>query len=142
MQGLFFLACCFVLILLVPLVLYLFTYIYRLACTLCGLPKPDVVPAAGVMLVTFVTVAVAEAVMITGVERGCDAAGLPKWEAGVISFFLFLPIDLVLSSVIHAGLTGLKVGKCLEVWFVQRLIQTTLVIAGVAVAGAVYLARN
>ena len=50
-------------LLLVPLVLFLLTYVYRLACVLCGLPKPSVLTASGVMMVTIVSVALAESII-------------------------------------------------------------------------------
>jgi hypothetical protein len=140
--GLLLLACCFLAILLIPLVLFLLTYVYRLACVLCGLPKPSVLTASGVMMVTIVSVALAESIMGAIVELSCDAAGLPRWEAGVITFFLFLPIDLVISSGIHAGLMGIRFGKGIEVWFVQRLITLALIAAVVFVAALVVLVQN
>ena len=142
MGGLLLLACCFLAILLIPLVLFLLTYVYRLACVLCGLPKPSVLTASGVMMVTIVSVALAESIMGAVVELSCDAAGLPRWEAGVITFFLFLPIDLVISSGIHAGLMGIRFGKGIEVWFVQRLIQLSIVAAVAFVAAIVVLIQN
>ncbi|HJZ58443.1 MAG TPA: hypothetical protein VKE74_26105, partial [Gemmataceae bacterium] len=91
MQPLLFLVCCFFLILLVPVILFAITYVYRLSCSLCGLPKPSVLTAAGVMLVTWVSILVAESIMGKIVEYSCEQAGLPRWEAWFIFFFLFFP---------------------------------------------------
>ena len=74
--------------------------------------------------------------MMKMVEVSCDAAGLPRWEAVVIVFFLLFPIDLVLSSAIHAALAGVRFGKGIEVWFVQRLIQLGLLV-GILIFGLV-----
>ena len=142
MGGLLLLACCFLAVLLVPLILFLLTYVYRLACVLCGLPRPSVLTASGVMMVTIVSVALAESIMGAVVELSCDAAGLPRWEAGVITFFLFLPIDLVISSGIHAGLMGIRFGKGIEVWFVQMLIYLSIAVAITFMSVLVVLARG
>jgi hypothetical protein len=136
------LLCCFFLILLLPVILFAITYVYRLSCTLCGLPKPAVLPAAGVVLVTWVSILIAETIMGSVVEYTCDKAGLPRWEAGVIFFFLFFPVDLVIASTIEAGLMGVKVGKGIELWFVQRLIYLSIAVAVAFVAVIVVLVRN
>jgi hypothetical protein len=133
--------CCFFLVLLVPVFLFLVTHVYRTACVWCGLPRPTVLNAAGVMLVSWICLLIAEAVMGKVVEVSCDRAGLPRWEAGVIVFFLLFPIDLVLSSAIHAGLAGIRFGKGIEVWFVQRLIQLGFVVAVLIVALVVLVVR-
>jgi hypothetical protein len=141
-QGLLFIACCFLLFLFVPVLLFLLTYVFRQSCVLCGLPKPSVLGAAGIMLVTVVSVGVAESVMGEIVRLAGERAGLPRWESGIVTFFLALPIDLLISSAIHAGLMGIRFGKGIEVWFVQRLIYLTLLAAVVFVAAVVYLIRT
>ena len=142
MGGLLLVACCFFAVLLIPLTLFLLTYVYRLSCVLCGLPRPTVLNASGVMLVTVVSVALAESIMGEVVTLACRSAQLPPWEAGVIIFFLVLPIDLVISSGIHAGLMGIRFGKGIEVWFVQRLIYLSLFAAVAFVAAVVVLIQN
>jgi hypothetical protein len=134
------LACCFFLLLLVPVILFLFTYIFRQACALCGLPKPTVLTAFGVMLLIRISTFVSEAVMEVIVAESCRAAGLPRWETGIIVIFLFLPIDLLISAGLHAALMNIKFGKGIEVWFVQWLIILSIVIGVVFVAALVYLA--
>ena len=142
MQPVLVFLCCFFLILLLPVILFAITYVYRLSCSLCGLPKPAVLPAAGVVLVTWVSIAIAESIMGAVVEYVAQQGGLPRWEAGVIFFFLFFPVDLVIASTIEAGLMGLKVGKGIELWFVQRLIYLSIAVAVALVAVVVVLARN
>lgn len=140
-MGFVVLFCCFLSLLLVPIFLYLVTHVYRYACVLCGLPRPSVLNASGVMFVSWVCLLLAEAVMGELVKVTCDQVGLPRWEAGVIVFFLLFPIDLVLSSAIHAQLAGIRFGKGIEVWFVQRLIQLGMVVGVLLLALLVYLAR-
>lgn len=133
------LGACVVLLLLVPLVLYLLTYVFRLACSLSGVAKPSVLAASGIILVNFLADAVALTILERVVMSGSGAVGLPRWESWIITRFLDLPVDLVISSAIHAGLMGIKFGKGLEIWFVQRLIQLGIVTAVGFVALIVYL---
>lgn len=136
------LACCFFLVLLIPVLLFLFTYIFRQACVLCGIPKPSVLTAFGVMLLIRISTTVSEAVMDVIVTESCRAAGLPRWEAGIIVLLLFLPIDLLISAGLHAALMNIKFGKGIEVWFVQWLIILSILIALAFVAVLVYLAMG
>ena len=134
------LACCFLLVIGIPALLFLVTYVFRKSCVLCGLPKPSVMTAFGVMLLIWVSKTVSQAVMEVIVAESCRAAGVPRWEAVVIIFFLFLPIDLLISAGLHAGLMNVKFGKGIEVWFVQMLIYLTILSAAALAAVVVYLA--
>ena len=84
----------------------------------------------------------AETILDLVIREAGRAAGLPRWESGVITFFLALPIDLVITSAMHSGLMGIKFGKGIEVWFVQRLIQLSIVAAIVFVVALVILVQN
>src|SRR5437764_1495897 len=131
---------CLFLFVVFPILLFAVTYIFRQACVLCGLPKPSVGTAIGVMLLIRVCTTVSQAVMDVIVMETCRAAGLPRWEGGIIVFFLLLPIDLLISAGLHAGLMNIKFGKGLEVWFVQMLIYLTIFLAvGVATAAVYFL---
>jgi hypothetical protein len=141
MGGVVLLICCFLFVLLLPGLLFLFTYIFRQACLLSGLPKPSVIVAAGHLFLITVVETFADFVMVEVVQWGCDLARVPLWEVRIIIFFLFLPIDLVISSGIHAGLMGIRFGKGIEVWFVQRLIYLTIIAAAVFVGVLIYLVR-
>jgi hypothetical protein len=132
-------ACCF-LILLIPGILFILTYIFRQSCALCGIPKPSVMTAFGIMLLIWVSKSVPEAIMKVIVQESCRVAGLPQWEAWVIVLFLFLPIDLLISAGLHAGLMSIKFGKGIEVWFVQMLILLSIAAAAALVGVLVYLA--
>jgi hypothetical protein len=130
--------CCIFILMLLPVVLFLLTYIFRLACVLCGLPKPSVLAASGIMLINFVADAVAFAVLETVVHEVTAFAGVPRWEAWFIARFLDLPVDLTISAGLHAAVMGIKFGKGIEVWFVQRLIQLGIV-AACALVWVIYL---
>jgi hypothetical protein len=133
--------CLFVLMLL-PLALFLVTFIYRWSCVLCGLPKPTVMVAAGIMFVAWLSLVMAVGVLRAIVHEACSAAGLPKWEAGIIVFLLALPIDLLISAGIESGLMGARFGKGVEMWYTQRLIQLSILAAIGFVAGVVVLVRQ
>ena len=128
MGPLILLFACFCLVLSVPVVLFLLTYIFRLSCTLCGLPKPGVMVSSGKLFVSWVMVTIAYAILRMGVLAICQAVGVPRWEADPAAWLLVLPVDLVLSSAIHAGLTRIRFGKAVEVWFVQRLILLSILV--------------
>lgn len=131
--------CCLI-ILIIPAALFVLTYIFRLSCVLCGMPKPSVMTAFGVMLLIWVSKSVPEAIMKVIVTETCRAAGLPAWEAWVIVLFLFLPIDLTISAGLHAGLMSTRFGKGIEVWFVQMLILLSIGTAVALLGVIIYLA--
>lgn len=134
--------CCVFTLMLLPVVLFLLTYIFRLACVLCGLPKPSVLAASGIMLINFVADAVAFAVLETVVHELTTLAGVARWEAWFIARFLDMPVDLAISAGLHAAVMGIKFGKGIEVWFVQRLIQLGIVAACALVWVIFLLARG
>lgn len=139
-MGVFFLFLgCFCILLLLPVTSYLLTYIFRLSCVLCGLPKPGIAISLGKLFMAWVAIGIAVAVLRLVVLSGCKAAGVPQWEAGPATWLLALPIDLVLSSSIHAGIARIRFGKAVEVWFVQRLILLSIVVAILFIVALVML---
>jgi hypothetical protein len=136
------LACCFFALLIIPALLFVLTSIFRLACVLCGLPRPSVAAAAGIMLIIRVSTTASEAVMKALVAEVGRTAGLPNWECNIIVLFLFLPLDLLISAGLHAGLMNIKFGKGIEVWFVQMLIYLGIGLLLTFVALLYFLART
>jgi len=133
---LFILCCSFVLFLAVPLV---FVYIFRLACSLCGLPKPMLILAGGIILVNLVVDVFALMLLEELVWLGAQQLGVPRWESWIVTRFLDLPVDLVISAGLHAKLMGIPFGKGIEVWFVQRLIQLSIVAVIAFIGVVIYL---
>jgi hypothetical protein len=115
---------------------------FRLSCGWCGLPRPGVLATLGVIFVSFVVEIIAGGVVQGSVYAGYEMAGRPPWEAGVVIFFLQLPFDLVVSSVAHAGLMKITIGKAIEVWFVQRLLLFGLILLIAGAAALAILARQ
>ncbi|HEY2785789.1 MAG TPA: hypothetical protein VGJ05_12540 [Fimbriiglobus sp.] len=114
---------------------------FRLSCGWCGLPRPGVLSTLGVIFVSFVVEVIAGGVVQGSVYAGYERAGWPLWEAGVVIFFLQLPFDLAVSSLAHAGLMKIAVGKAIEVWFVQRLLLLGLVAFVIGAAAVIILAQ-
>jgi len=136
-----FLGCCFIAVLLIPILMFVVTSIFRQSCVLCGLPKPSVTTAAGVMLLIWVSKTFTEAIMEAIVAETCRSAGVPVWEARLIFVFLFLPVDLLISASLHAGLMNIKFGKGIEVWFVQMLMYLAIALITALVTVAVLAAK-
>ena len=134
--------CCFFLLMMVPVALFLVTFIYRWSCVLCGLPRPTVLVASGIMFVAWLSLVMAIGVLRVVVHEACAAAGLPRWEAGIIVFLLALPIDLLISAGIESGLMGVPFGKGVEMWYTQRLIQLSILAAVAFVVALVALVRQ
>jgi hypothetical protein len=134
--------CCFLVLMMVPVALFLLTFIYRWSCVLCGLPKPTVLVASGIMFVAWLSLVMAVGVLRVVVHEACSAAGLPKWEASIIVFLLALPIDLLISAGIESGLMGVPFGKGVEMWYTQRLIQLSIVAVIGFIAGIVVLIQQ
>jgi hypothetical protein len=141
-NALFVFLCCFFLVMIVPVALFVVTFIYRWSCSLCGLPKPTVLVASGIMFVAWLSLVMAVGVLRVIVHEACAAAGLPKWEAGIIVFLLALPVDLLVSAGIESGLMGAPFGKGVEMWYTQRLIQLSVVAVIGFIAGLVVLAQQ
>ncbi|MFO0824107.1 MAG: hypothetical protein U0792_13505 [Gemmataceae bacterium] len=136
------LACCFFVVLLVPVTLFVFTSVFRQACVYCGLPRPSVATASGVMLLIWVSKTASEYVMGRLVWASCSAAGVPRWVADIIFVLLFLPIDLLISAALHAGLMNIRFGKGVEVWFVMMLMYLSVFAVAALVAAVIYVAMN
>lgn len=134
--------CCFFVVMIVPVTLFVLTFIYRWSCSLCGLPKPTVLVASGIMFVAWLSLVMAVGVLRVVVHEACAAGGLPKWEASIIVFLLALPVDLLISAGIESGLMGVRFGKGVEMWYTQRLIQLSVVAVIGFITGLVVLAQQ
>ncbi len=118
-------------------------FVFRLACHWCRLERPTFFAAAGIVVVSWIVWAIVEAVMIAVLQEVYQAAGYPPWEARIVGFFVGLPSHLVVTTVLHMALMRVKLGKAIEVWFIQQLILFSIIlsITGVVVV-AVLAARG
>lgn len=133
------LVCCVFAPLLILAVLFLLIYLFRLSCSLCGVTRPSYPAAMGIILVNFGVDAIALAILEGLVGLGAQEVGILPWESWIVARFLDLPVDLAISAGLHAALMGIKFGKGIEVWFVQRLIQLSIITVIVFIGVIAYL---
>ena len=114
--------------------------IFQVACVMARVPRPGFFRASWVIGVTFLVWSVAEGVLAGTVHAVYENLNYPLWEAGLVTFFLGLPVDLIISSGVHAGLLRMRFGKAVEVWFAHRLILLTIVMAVAGVTAVAVLA--
>lgn len=111
-------------------------FVFRLACLLCGVPQPGLTRTVGMVAVLLVVPAIVDAVIGTGLIEAYKAGRYPLWEAGLVQFFLALPIHMTICSFIHAQMMNLRVAEGVAVWFVEKLLKLVVVLV---VVGAVAL---
>lgn len=116
--------------------------IFQIACSMARAPRPSFPRAASVLMTTFFIWSLAEGALAATVHAIYVRLQYPPWEAGLVTFFLGLPVDLVITSGIHAALLRLSFGKAVEVWFAHRLILLTLAMALAGVFAIIALTVN
>lgn len=118
-------------------------FIFRLACLLCKVPQPGFLRSMGMVAVLLVVPGIVDAAVGAGLLEAYKAGGYPLWEAGLVQFFLALPIHMVICSAIHAKMMNLRVGEGLTVWFVEKLLKllVLMLVAGV-VAAIMLMGKN
>ena len=102
--------------------------VYRFACLLCDMPRPGVIRSIGVVGLLLVAPALIDAVHMALLVEVYAATGYPLWEAGVVEFFLALPVHMFVCSVLHAKMTQITFRECLSVWMVEKLVKLVLVL--------------
>ena len=114
-------------------------FIFRLACLLCKVPQPGFLRSIGMVGVLLVVPGIVDAAVGTGLLEAYKAGGYPLWEAGLVQFFLALPIHMILCSTIHAKMMNLRLGDGLTVWFVEKLLKLVVVLIAAGVVAALLL---
>ncbi len=104
--------------------------LFRLACKLTRVDPRSMLKSIAFTLITLVAVFLVEGLLGGLVERIYTGGGFPLWEAGVVGFFLGLPIHMGLVSFIHARFLRIPFSDALAVWFVDKSMK--LAIGGVA----------
>jgi hypothetical protein len=66
---------------------------------------------------------IAEGILGAAVRAAYQAGGYPLWEAGLVIFFVGLPVHMLVSAAIHARLASQSFGDGLSVWFVEKSIK-------------------
>jgi hypothetical protein len=122
------------------LVLMAWVLFFRLSCRLCKLPPPSLLRSIGIVVLTFVIASIGEGILAAGVRGAYRGFGWPRWETGFVTFFLGLPVDMVVNAGVHAGMMKLPFGKGIEVWFVQRVLLFSVILLAGGLAAIAFLA--
>lgn len=104
----------------------------RLACRIARVNPRTVFRSIGLVLASLFVGALAEGALGWGVERAYSLGGFRDkiWEAGLVGFFVGLPLHMVLISFLHAKMMRVTFGEGLSVWFVDKAMK--LAIGGAA----------
>lgn len=110
--------------------------VFLVACAACRVPRPGVLRTVGLALILVVVPTVVDAVFSGALFEIYRATNYPLWEAGLVGFFISLPVHMAICSVIHAKVVQIRVTEGVAVWLIEKLIKLTLL---AAVAGVVAL---
>jgi hypothetical protein len=130
--------CCFGIILFVFLGFEV--ALFRLSCAICKVPQPGIVRTVGIVFLLLVVPAIVDGIFGGVLIEIYKATEYPLWEAGLVQFFLALPVHMAICSFIHARTVGIRVGQGLSVWLVEKLLKLTLLVAVVGIVTVLVLA--
>jgi hypothetical protein len=102
----------------------------RLACRIARVHPRTVFRSVGLVLASLFVGALAEGLLGWGVERAYTLGGFPIWEAGLVGFFLGLPVHMLLISALHAKMMRVTFTEGLSVWFVDKAMKLAIGGAG------------
>ena len=114
--------------------------VFRVSCALCKVPQPGIARTVGIVFLLLVAPAVVDGVFGGVLIEVYKATEYPLWEAGLVQFFLALPVHMAICSAIHAKTVGIKVGQGVAVWLVEKLLKLGLLVAVVGVVTVLVLA--
>ena len=103
--------------------------VFLIACSACRVPRPGVLRTVGLALLLVAVPSVVDAIFSGALFEIYKATNYPLWEAGLVSFFISLPVHMTICSVIHAKVVRIRVTDGLAVWLVEKLIKLTLLTA-------------
>ncbi|MGL6074998.1 MAG: hypothetical protein ACRC8S_12635 [Fimbriiglobus sp.] len=111
-------------------------FVFRLACLICKVPQPGMFRSIGMVLILLIVPGVVDGIIGGALTEAYRAGGYPLWEAGLVQFFLALPIHMLICSWIHAKMMSLTLGEGLAVWFVEKLLKFVVLLL---IVGAISL---
>ncbi|HET6574704.1 MAG TPA: hypothetical protein VFG68_13945 [Fimbriiglobus sp.] len=114
--------------------------VFRISCSLCQVPQPGVARTFGLVFLMLVVPAVVDGIFGGVLIEVYKASEYPLWEAGLVQFFLALPVHMAICSAIHARTVGIRVGQGISVWLVEKLLKLALLLAIVGVIAVLVLA--
>ena len=116
--------------------------VFRLACRLARVDQPTAGRTLGMTFAVMLAVFVAEGLLAAAVERAYTVGGFPLWEAGLVGFFLGLPVHMALASVIHSKMMGVRLTDAVGVWFVEKSMKLGLMGMAAGMVGVVILVQR
>lgn len=116
--------------------------VFRVACRLCGVPQPGLLRTVGMVSVLLVVPGVVDGAVYAGLHSAYKASSYPIWEAGLVQFFVALPVHMAICSAIHARMMNIRLSEGVAVWFVEKLLKLVLVLIIVGVVAAAVLVRQ
>lgn len=104
----------------------------RLACRIARVNPRTVFRSIGLVLASLFVGALAEGVLGWGVERAYSLGGFRDkiWEAGLVGFFVGLPVHMLVISFLHAKMMQVKFSEGMSVWFVDKAMKLAIGGAG------------
>ncbi len=104
----------------------------RLACKIARVNPRTVFRSIGLVLASLFVGTVAEVALGWGVERAYSLGGFRDkiWEAGLVGFFVGLPLHMLLISFLHAKMMRVTFGEGMSVWFVDKAMKLAIGGAG------------
>lgn len=116
--------------------------VFRVACRLCRVPQPGLIRTVGMVSVLLVVPGLVDAAVYAGLHSAYKASAYPIWEAGLVQFFLALPVHMAICSAIHARMIDIRLSEGVAVWFVEKLLKLVLLLAVGGAVAAVLLVRQ
>ena len=113
--------------------------VFLIACAACRVPRPGVLRTVGLALLLVAVPSVVDAIFSGALYEIYKATNYPLWEAGLVSFFISLPVHMTICSVIHAKVVRIRVTEGVAVWLVEKLIKLTLLTALVGMIAVLLL---
>ena len=106
--------------------------ILRLACRITRVNPRTVFRSIGLVLASLFVGALAEGALGWGVERAYSLGGFRDkiWEAGLVGFFVGLPMHMLVISFLHAKMMRVTYGEGMSVWFVDKAMKLAIWGAG------------
>jgi hypothetical protein len=114
--------------------------VFRISCALCKVPQPGVARTFGIVFLLLAVPAVVDGIFGGILIEVYKATEYPLWEAGLVQFFLALPVHMAICSAIHAKTVGIHVGQGVAVWMVEKLLKLALLVAVVGIITVLVLA--
>jgi hypothetical protein len=101
--------------------------IFRLSCRLARAPRPTIGRSIGIVMVVLIAVSAAEGLVSSILIEAYIAGGYPLWEAGLVAFFICLPVHMLVASAIHAKMMAMSFVEGFAVWFVEKAIKLGMI---------------